>query len=166
MALPIFVLWCLKVGIAKLDACDWLITRQIPRWPVPAVVAASRIGDGWLYALAVLWLVHTGQMELAGHVAGCIVVAWGCCGLLKVLIRRKRPSDQLMDRITLKGKGPASWSFPSQHTACAVAFAFAWHPVWWPLAACIALSRVLIGAHFVGDVLAGLAVGVAAGWWA
>lgn len=160
-----FALWSLRVAVRRLDDWDWLLTRWFPQWRVRSVTAASRLGDGWLYALITLYLAHTGQTELAGHVATCIVVAWGGSGLLKLLFRRKRPADQLIDRITMQGKGPATWSFPSQHAACAVAFALSSHPVWWPFAACVCLSRILIGAHFVGDVVAGIVVGLAAGVW-
>jgi undecaprenyl-diphosphatase len=60
-------------------------------------------------------------------------------------------------------------SFPSDHASAAFAIAFAVLLIDVPLgiafvavAALIALSRVVIGAHYPGDVLAGLGVGVAA----
>ena len=181
---PAFLLWSLKLAIRKLDAWDWFVTRMIPRWPVPAVVAASRLGDGWLYALFILYLIHTDQQELAGHVAACVVIAWGGSAAMKLTFRRRRPSEQLMERAcgpvwhrdSVVGKAErkallryeclaARFTFPSQHSACAVAFALSCHPSWWPFAACVCLSRVLIGAHFVGDVAAGIAVGIAAGVW-
>lgn len=162
---PAFLVWSLKLAIRKLDAWDRFVTRLIPRWPVPAVVAASRLGDGWVYALFILYLIHTDQQQLAGHVAACVVIAWGGSAALKWIFRRKRPVEQLRERICMDRKGPALWSFPSQHSACAVAFALSCHPLWWPFAACVCLSRVLIGAHFVGDVAAGIAVGIAAGVW-
>lgn len=63
-----------------------------------------------------------------------------------------------------------SRSFPSGHsTAAAAMFTFvalsyrgqraAWGGVWALLAVTVAYSRVYIGAHFLGDILAGLALG-------
>ena len=57
-----------------------------------------------------------------------------------------------------------SWSFPSQHAAVAVAFACALpNPLTIALAAAICASRVFTGAHYLGDVVAGVVVGLVAG---
>ncbi|MFD6497272.1 phosphatase PAP2 family protein [Streptomyces sp. NPDC060188] len=62
---------------------------------------------------------------------------------------------------------PASSSFPSGHTAAAVAFTAAVAPLW-PLAAVacavpaalVALERVQSGAHYFTDVAAGALIGL------
>ena len=60
-------------------------------------------------------------------------------------------------------------SFPSGHAATAGALACAltllyprWRALWFAAAALVAASRVLVGAHFPGDVVAGLWLGVVA----
>ncbi|MFJ8208924.1 phosphatase PAP2 family protein [Streptomyces sp. NPDC096033] len=64
---------------------------------------------------------------------------------------------------------PGSSSFPSGHTAAAVAFTAAAAPSWpWAAAACavptvlVAAERVHSGAHYPSDVAAGAVIGGAA----
>jgi len=61
-------------------------------------------------------------------------------------------------------------SFPSSHSACAMALSVAlipWYPqamvVFWVLAIATAVIRYLLDAHFPSDVLAGSALGLAVG---
>lgn len=67
------------------------------------------------------------------------------------------------------GIGSDLWSFPSSHTSAATALAVILsrlypplRPLVWSLVACVGLSRVLLGAHFPSDVIAGAALGYAA----
>ena len=103
------------------------------------------------------------ERALANHMAECVFLAWGIGSALKLLIRRKR-QNPIHRRVRMLTKF-SSWSFPSQHAAVVVAFAFAM----WPnpgalaLAIVVCCSRVLSGAHYAGDVLAGVVVGLVAG---
>jgi undecaprenyl-diphosphatase len=89
--------------------------------------------------------------------------------LAKLAIDRPRPP--LGDAgISALGALPSTSSFPSGHatTAFAAAAALAWlRPslrVWaFGLAALVAVSRVYLGMHYAGDVLAGAALGTAIG---
>lgn len=129
----------------------------------------SRLGDGWLYALWFLFQRNRGEYSAANHMAIACFLAWGVCSALKIAIRRRRPnqnphySRRSIRRSIVRKLG--SWSFPSQHAAVAVAFAF----TLWPnpgaggLAVVICAARVLGGAHYVGDVLVGALVGLLAG---
>lgn len=89
-------------------------------------------------------------------------------GILKPLFPRERPPVS-PGALPSGVRRPKSSSFPSGHTASAVAFATALAmeapaasvPVW-PIAAGVAYSRITTGVHYPSDVLAGAAIGVAA----
>jgi diacylglycerol kinase family enzyme/membrane-associated phospholipid phosphatase len=95
----------------------------------------------------------------------------------KRLFPRRRPAAELLPTHRRLTKRPTSSSFPSGHSASAVAFTTALameSPVLGlaiaPVAAAVAYSRVHTGVHWPTDVAAGAAIGMAAGlvtrrWW-
>jgi undecaprenyl-diphosphatase len=65
------------------------------------------------------------------------------------------------------GRRPDGWSFPSGHTAAAFSGAWVASTVWprraplfFGLAATVGFSRIYVGAHYPGDVLAGATLGM------
>jgi undecaprenyl-diphosphatase len=87
---------------------------------------------------------------------------------IKAGVERPRPSASVPAADPLMGAG--GWSFPSGHAATAfagaVALAYLWRrgaPFFFLLAAAIAFSRVYVGVHYPGDVLAGGALGILVG---
>ena len=92
--------------------------------------------------------------------------------LLKHLVGRSRP--RLMDSVGAFHLDPFSIkaslaSFPSGHATTAFAAATVlglltpkWRPALFGLATLIALSRVVVGAHYVSDIVAGGTIGVLA----
>ena len=147
-------------------------TRKAPRWIRFWMLAATRMGDGWLwYSLGAILLAVGGSR---GYEA---VGAAGCAGILGVLVfkvlkklsHRERPC-QLQPHCWSKVLPPDKFSFPSGHTMSAFSIAlvvsYFYPTLQWPLyflAVSIGLSRVVLGMHFLSDVLAGAVLGSALG---
>jgi membrane-associated phospholipid phosphatase len=97
--------------------------------------------------------------------------------LLKRLLGRVRPGYPTAGQFLGPAMGHANFreSFPSSHSACAVALTagLAWmYPAgagtFWALAMICAVLRYLLDAHWPSDVLGGIALGYAcagASWW-
>jgi undecaprenyl-diphosphatase len=92
-----------------------------------------------------------------------VLAADGLASLVKAAVGEKRPSEP--DPLVAI---PHSHSFPSGHTATAVAGAVVlshlaprWTPAFVLLAAAIAYSRLYVGVHFPLDVAGGAAIGAA-----
>ncbi len=156
---------------------DHRVMHRMNRWKAPRwirfwMVAATRMGDGWIwYSLAATVLVVGGPSRyVAVEVAMSAAVAGiGVFKLLKALSRRPRPC-QLEQHCWAKILPPDQFSFPSGHTMTAFSIALVvsfFYPslegALYFLAISIAVSRVVLGMHFLSDVLAGAALGSALG---
>ncbi|MGC9500303.1 phosphatase PAP2 family protein [Streptomyces sp. WG7] len=127
----------------------------------------SKVSLGIAAALAMTG-ARPRRAALAG--VGAVAVASASSNLLgKRLVRRARP-DREAARVTVDRyvPMPASASFPSGHTASAVAFATAVGVVLpaaavplGALAGAVGYSRVHTGVHYPGDVAAGAVLGIA-----
>lgn len=144
-------------GCAKVLSAVEESAESTKLWCGAAVVMASF--GGW-----------RGRKAAAAGLGAVVVAQLTSNGLCKQLADRPRPPvewiphDEVADR-------PDSSSFPSGHTAAAVAFTAAVAPIW-PVAgavcavpaAAVALERVQSGAHYPSDVVAGAAIGLASAW--
>src|SRR5580698_5372338 len=92
--------------------------------------------------------------------------------VIKLVLGRRRPRDDM--EMGLYGFKPLAFnleynSFPSGHalTICCVAVIFTcvwplWWPLWFAIAALLAVTRALLTAHFLSDVLIGAGIGLIA----
>jgi undecaprenyl-diphosphatase len=156
---------------------DHRVMRRINRWRAPRwirywMLAATRMGDGWLwYGLGAMLLVFGGPSRYAAVTAAGAAALSGVVvfKLLKSLSQRPRPC-QLEPHCWSKVLPPDKFSFPSGHTMTAFAIALVVSyfypsleaPLFF-LAFSIAVSRIVLGMHFLSDVLAGAVLGVALG---
>jgi undecaprenyl-diphosphatase len=145
---------------------------QPPKWLQMWMLAATRAGDGGLWyalALAVAWF--GGPLRLHALLAAAAAVFSGIALFigLKRAFRRPRPCA-LEPHCWARLLPPDQFSFPSGHsiTAFAVAVSMgAFYPELSPAlyfcAASVAASRVVLGMHFLSDVLVGTLLGSALG---
>lgn len=165
--------------LARLDAADRRLSRHIAvDWPHPAWFArplgafslSANYGILW-YAVALLPWLFGGRRPLATiiYVAVAVTAVEMLGYLIKHFVGRRRPSVADPDhpnRIPL----PLSKSFPSSHASMAAVATWTLgtlYPEWLPAlaaAACILMfSRVYLGVHYLGDVVAGFVFGLAFG---
>ena len=136
------------------------------------MLAATRGGDGGLwYAVGLMVAFFGGPERFHALLAATVAVAVGV-GLfieLKRAFRRPRPCT-LEPHCWSQLLPPDQFSFPSGHTITAFAVAASlggFYPEMLPgllfVAVSIAASRVVLGMHFLSDVLAGAALGTVLG---
>ena len=137
-------------------------------YTISAVLAHS--GDSWflLLGLIILWLfgndywrTRTALFALGIGFLAVLVMA------IKLVVRRRRPEGQW--GAIYRNTDPHS--FPSGHAARVVmltVIALGIGPTWLAIllliwAPMVSLSWVIMGLHYLSDILAGMALGIAAG---
>lgn len=161
-----------------IEARDHHLMRRVHRWRAPRwirlwMICATRLGDGWLYyALAAVLLLAGGPLRYAAvaSAAASALVGIAVFQLLKRASGRQRPCA-LEPHCWANMPPPDQFSFPSGH--CITAFAVAvpiglfcpnlMAPLLF-LAVSIAVSRVILGMHFLSDVIAGCLIGAGLGY--
>lgn len=152
---------------------DYSVMRRLNHWQAPRwirlwAMAATRAGDGWLwYAMGLVILLFGGEQRFIA--AACAAAAAGT-GIalflrLKRLTGRRRPCA-IEPHCWATLLPPDQFSFPSGHTITAFSVSVTLIHFYPSLTAgllfcaiSIAASRVILGMHFLSDVLAGAAIG-------
>lgn len=144
-------------------------------WLDDFFTALTRLGDGgMIFLVLAVGLMCFPKTRRAGMAALAALAIGALCTnvVLKHLVARPRPWLDVAGLIPLVYE-PDPNSFPSGHTCAAFAFAGAMAgtlPVAWgkALALCgaalMGFSRLYVGVHYPSDVLAGLLVGLLAGF--
>ncbi|MEK9520647.1 phosphatase PAP2 family protein [Streptomyces venezuelae] len=161
--------------LASLHSGDHRLTQRMAVWDsawarqlLPPVEEAAEHTKLW-WAAAVIMAMgggRRGRKAAAAGVTSMAVAELLSNGVAKQLVERRRPPKEWIPHDDVEDR-PASSSFPSGHTAAAVAFTAAVAPIWpWTGAVCavpaamVAIERVHSGAHYPSDVVAGVAVGL------
>ncbi len=157
---------------------DHRLMRRVNRWRAPRwlrlwMIAATRGGDGWLwYAMGFVVALFGGAERYQALAAAGIATGLGIALFLKLkrACGRKRPCA-LEPHCWATLLPPDQFSFPSGHTITAFAVTVSlgmYYPAMLPglffCAVSVALSRILLGMHFLSDVIAGGAIGAILGY--
>jgi undecaprenyl-diphosphatase len=161
---------------------DFLVSGRLVAWAPPRwfrlwMLWATRLGDGWLWLL-IGALLALGGSSRSHRTLAAVAVAMGMANFLLVLLKRsihrRRPCEYARnphyDVRPLAFFKEDCFSFPSGHTMNAVAagtvVALSF-PLFGPaalvLAGSVGASRVVLGLHFLSDVLVGAVLGLGIG---
>jgi undecaprenyl-diphosphatase len=157
---------------------DYSVMHRVNNWAAPRwvriyVVGSTRGGDGWLwYAMGLAILLFGGETRfealaaaIAASALSALLFMW-----LKRFTGRRRPC-QIEPHCWATLLPPDQFSFPSGHTMMAFAVAVSLSLFYPTLtigllfcALSIAMSRVLLGMHFLSDVVVGALIGTGLGY--
>jgi undecaprenyl-diphosphatase len=152
---------------------DHKLMLRVNRWPAPRwirlwALCATRGGDGWLwYGMGAVILLFGGPERFRAVAVAAVAAALGILIFLRLkkATGRRRPCA-FEPHCWANLLPPDQFSFPSGHTITAFAVGVSlsrFYPELAPgLLFCsvsVALSRILLGMHFLSDVLAGAIIG-------
>lgn len=163
--------------LAYVNDSDFRVSGRVRGWTPPRwfrlwMRGATRVADRWLWPALALALVASGRPGHEALLAGAAaaLVANVLLVLVKRRVRRRRPCDEAPHPLFRDLKPPDPFSFPSGHsmnafavcTVLALQFPAAAPPLAL-LAGSIAASRVVLGMHYVSDVIVGSTLGALLG---
>jgi undecaprenyl-diphosphatase len=159
--------------IRLIAAGDRKVMHRVNRWTPPLwmrrwMVGASRAGDGWGWMIVGLGVLLWGGATRFRALEAALISVFSGQVLFTVLKRvtgRARPcATEAHSWATLLP--PDRFSFPSGHTITAFAVAVPlglFYPAMLAgltfCAMSVASSRILLGLHYLSDVIAGIAIG-------
>ena len=171
MASPISAGQQILASIHQFDvaAFYWCLRRKHRQLFIQGSYWVSKSADGPLYALFGLLLLLQGSNQFFVLLAAGFVVERCLYYILKNYFKRNRPPAALPN-FKSEVQPSDQFSFPSGHTSAAfmmtVLLAGLFPSVYWallPWAACVGVSRVMLGVHFPTDILAGACLGITCG---
>ncbi len=164
--------------LGYIEQRDLRLMRRLHRWRAPRAIRIlmlimSRLGNGWLwYSLGIFILICGGQNRYRAFFAGALaaLVAILIFQRVKPLSRRRRPCE-IEPHCWAVISPPDRFSFPSGHAMTSFAIAVAvgcFYPQCQPcllaVAALIAVSRIIVGMHFLTDIIVGASMGALIGY--
>ena len=167
-----------RVMLSYISSRDQSLMRRLncwlpPRWIRIWMIVASRVGDGWLWwSIGLILLVFGGPNRFRAVGAAALAEAVSATIFLwiKKLAGRKRPCE-IGQNCWATLLPPDQFSFPSGHSMTAFAVAVPLSLFYPSLeagllfcAVSIALSRIVLGLHFLSDVIVGCALGATIGY--
>lgn len=133
---------------------------------------AGSVFSACIAAYAVVWLLLTElstSVEYTVALAAVMAVPFVVVTVVRALINAPRPYE-ILDFYEVKPKSKKGHSFPSRHAASAfvIAAVVVFHSVWFgallfALGILLCVCRVILGIHFVRDVIAGALIGLISG---
>jgi undecaprenyl-diphosphatase len=162
----------------QIQSNDHRLMRRVHRWRAPRwfrilMILMTRLGDGWLwYTLGIILVLYGGGYRFLAIGAASSAAAAGIIlfRALKRTSRRQRPCE-IEPHCWSSILPPDKYSFPSGHSITAFAVALSIGLFYPDLQGCllavaflIASSRIILGMHFLSDVLAGSAIGTVLGF--
>ncbi len=157
---------------------DHRLMKRVNRWRAPRwirmwMIGATRGGDGWLwYGICLVILLFGGEARIPALLAAMLASGTGILLFLRLkrAIGRSRPCA-LEPHCWATLLPPDQFSFPSGHSITAFAFAISLSEFYPGLLAgllfcalSVAVSRVLLGMHFLSDVVVGSLMGIGLGY--
>lgn len=170
----------MTISRSSFSAPDHFLMHRLNRWRPPRwirvwMLAASRAGDGWLWwccGISLLFSRDPARHQAIAAAAVAVLAGIFSFKILKRLVGRRRPCA-LEPHCWANLLPPDQFSFPSGHSITGFAVAVAlgtFYPAAFPVlafcAASVAISRVVLGMHFLSDVLAGSGLGAILGYTA
>ena len=163
----------LGTAVARLSDADRLLMRRVQRWTPQRwlrwwMLWATRAGDGWLWVLAGAAVLASGtenSYRAFGAAAAAVASGVALFSVLKRVVGRRRPchAERQCWHSLLP---PDQFSFPSGHSITAFAVAVTLGSFYPPAlsgllfcALSVAASRVVLGMHFLSDVVVGCLIG-------